>query len=166
MGKTVRNKTNKIGITFIESNGRIAATVSLKSFSECNGNIEKTLTWAAKVYKKHLDKMKQLIKREKELLNLKEKVPATLMWDLGNEIFELVNTLSSKNLQFENLYERLTSDLEISRTTIKRTVIFRRYLPNRNIIPADLNWSEIIKSSIKTEVEKLLSKKKINHSKA
>lgn len=66
---------------------------------------------------------------------------SSFMWDFGDKILSLVNSLNRKNFEIDNLYEHLIRDLDRKREWLEKVIIFRRSIPNRQLIPDDLKWS-------------------------
>jgi len=65
------------------------------------------------------------------------------MWRIGNEIFLVLEELNNIGLIVDDLYENLTRDLKVSKTTIKRLISLRRYFNDINELPPRLGWSKI-----------------------
>lgn len=133
----------KIGITFQESNKKIIASISLNELEKTPENISELLGEATEIYLDYIKKMKEIFVTNRKLRSQKKEVPAYLMWNFGDAIFELLKKLEEKNFEFQSLYECLKRDLGVSNTTLERVVSFRRYLIDSKKIPAGLNWGDL-----------------------
>jgi hypothetical protein len=134
---------NKIRINFISRGNRYLASISFTDFEALNKDLKIRLDKAGKVYERHLKKMKGLLKT-RDNLKLKNKIiTARFMWRIGNEIFLILEELNNIGLIVDDLYENLTRDLKVSKTTIKRLISLRRYFNDINELPPRLGWSKI-----------------------
>jgi hypothetical protein len=134
---------NKIRINFISRGNRCLASISFTDFEALNKDLKIRLDKAGKVYERHLKKMKGLLKT-RDNLKLKNKIiTARFMWRIGNEIFLVLEELNNNGFIVDDLYENLTRDLNVSKTTIKRLISLRRYFNDINELPPRLGWSKI-----------------------
>ena len=136
-------KNNLIGIVFDNKNGKIIPSVSFDELDLITDDINIPLKSAELVYNSSISKMKEIVLKNIALRKEKKSVPAILMWNFGNEIFKLIGKLSEINFRWDNLYESLIRDLGVSDTTLERVITFRRYVPDINIIPDDVNWGAL-----------------------
>ena len=83
---------------------------------------------------------------------------SSFMWDFGDKILSLVNSLNRKNFEIDNLYEHLIRDLDRKREWLEKVIIFRRSIPTRESIPHDLKWS-VCRDAPKKSAELLLKGK-------
>ena len=133
----------KIGITFQESNKIIIASISINEVEKAPEDISELLVEATEIYLYYIKKMNEIVIANKKLRSQKKDVPAYLMWNFGDAIFELIKKLEEKNFEFQSLYECLKRDLGVSNTTLERVVSFRRYLTDSKKIPDGLNWGDL-----------------------
>ena len=75
--------------------------------------------------------------------------PARKIWELGDAIFKLNEELERVSLQIDGLYEHLVRDLTVKRKWLEKVIIFRRHLPDDNLIPESLNWGRCEKGTRK-----------------
>ncbi len=162
MGKNIKKNLEKIGVSIQKSKYGFVAAVSIQDLARFYGKIEKQLTWASKNYEIHLKKMQKILEGTNILQKKGKKVPAALMWDLGDTAFKLIDSFSEKGLDFVGFYSRLTEDLKISKTTLSKVLIFRRYLQDRSLIPKNLNWGRVKDNAKQCALE--LSQKKLHRS--
>lgn len=138
--------------TFITFEPKDSSYISFFSVDQIiNSDIkpEKLSLQAQAIYKTHIEKMKAVIV-EMETLRLK-RFPrqAKSMWSLGDIVVDLVNKLSSINLEIDDLYAHLTRDLKVNRKWLEKVVIIRRYIENVAVIPKDFPWSKCEKGTKK-----------------
>jgi hypothetical protein len=149
----------EIGIIFQKTQIGIVPSLALDDLNKTSKDVNTLLEEAVKIYNYATSCMKIILNENRKLRKENKKVPARLMWDLGDSIFKMVNDLKEKDLILENLYENLTRDINTSPSTIKRVIALRRCIEDRDLIPEDLNWG-LIKDSPRKIYEKLLQWKK------
>jgi len=131
----------KLGITFQpKDNGEFITTLSLQDLASAPEDIDKVLKWASETYRTFTQTMIASFKENKSTVRHGQKIPAVTFWDLGDAIFKLLENLSSRGLEFHNLYAHLKRDLKVSKSTIKRVIALRRYIPDKEMLPSDVDW--------------------------
>ncbi len=135
--------TDRIWVYFLQTGKGYIASTSLDKFGVLSDNVQNLLIKAGKIYERHIKKMLALY-RERNLLKAKGKVikPA-LMWEIGDEIFSMLEELKKLGIGVEDLYGSLSRDLNVSKSTIKRLISLRRYFRSKNEIPAGLSWGKM-----------------------
>lgn len=134
------NRSGKIGVEFQPKDDDFIATVSIQDLTNVSEDINNVLKWASETYGISTKRMMSILKENENIRRHGQKIPAVFFWDLGNTIFELLENLSSRGLEFEDLYGHLVRDLHISRTTIKRAVALRRYVPQKEMLSPNVTW--------------------------
>jgi len=158
-GKKVR-EMGKIGITFQpDSYGGFIAAVSIEDIINISENMDDLLIQASKIYSLSIRRMRMILKEKEEKRKSSRRVPAVLVWDLGDAVIRLVKRLSLNNLELEDLYGHLVRDLKISKSTIAKAIILRRYILERKLLPPTLNWGAF-SNSPKRFALKLVNDKK------
>ena len=147
----------KFGIVFEKNNEKIIPSISLDDVDIVPENINVLLKNAADSYNDSILKMKFIVKENIKLRKSKMQVPARLMWDFGNEIFNLIDKLGEINFRFGNLYQSLIRDLSVSDTTLERVITFRRYINDPKLIPENLKWGQL-KGSPKKYINGIINK--------
>jgi len=148
-----------IGIIFKPKKDFFQASISIHDMNNLLGNTNDLLEKSSSIYISVLEKMKRIIEKNNNRRKAGKFVPAKLMWKLGDEIFSLVNKLAEDNLELEDLYGHLKRDLKISRSSIEKVIIFRRYIPICSNIPPNLNWGSV-RESPKKNAFKILNERK------
>jgi len=110
-------------------------------------NPEKLAAIAAQRYTQHIKSMRGVMAQIDARRAKRIPVAASLIWDLGDLIFRLRDSLASLGLEIDDLYEHLSRDLSVKRKWLEKVIIFRRYIPSRSMIPQDLNWGKCEKGT-------------------
>jgi len=122
------------------------ALVSLHAF-ETEGNLEHDLARAATVYGNHIAELRAIIASIGCYRESRTPIPARLVWDVGDRVFDLVDTLRDLSFEIEGLYQHLERDLQVKRKWLEKAIILRRYVPDRELLPEDLNWGRCEKGT-------------------
>lgn len=133
-------KNESTFISFRKDDSTFVAYIPMKQFFSSKRDIEKILKEAAELYKCSILNMQSLISEMNTFRNKNKYLPARKMWELGNLIFELVQSLKRLSLQIDSIYSHLMRDLGVKREWLEKVIIFRRYLPSKQLIPESLNW--------------------------
>ena len=139
---------NKLAfVSFQPSDERFTAFLPIEELISSQMDLAEVLNEASLIYGHSVTKMRSLV-TEIESLRLNHKlVPARKIWQLGDAIFELKDNLEKLSLQIDGLYNHLVRDLHVKRKWLEKVVIFRRYLPNQEVIPELLNWGRCEKGT-------------------
>jgi len=134
---------SRTAVAFRPEGSGYLASFSLEHLAASSGEMESVLQKASKAYGKRIRRMRSTLEENGRLRKARKSVPAVLMWDVGDEIFSLMEDLGQYNLEIDDLYGHLVRDLGVSRSTLKKVVAARRYFPERQDLPRDLEWSAI-----------------------
>lgn len=145
----------EIFVSFKKTNGGFLSFLSLDNFLGPDQDLEDLSIFASSVYTGSLDNLEKLLEERRKYLNNRIPIPARLIWRIGDEIFTLVDKLSSKKLVIDNTYVHLTRDLNLNRKWLEKVVILRRYISRVDLIPADYSWGWFEKST-KAKIQELL----------
>lgn len=137
------NRPTTLGLTFEPREDAYIASLSLRDLHSAPHDIDRRLNEAAYVYSDAIEKMRTILEENERLRKENRVVPAVLMWDLGNTIFELLDTVSSRGFEVEDLYTHLVRDLGVSKSTLKRVISARRHIPNRKMLAPDISWGSL-----------------------
>lgn len=132
------------------------ASLTMETFAKTGVDPEVLLQRSASVYEKSIHGMCHIVDEIRAIRENRQLTPARKIWELGDEIFRLTKELAALSLQVDGLYGHLVHDLGVKRKWLEKVVIFRRYLPNKRLIPKSLNWGQCEKGTRKT-AERLLS---------
>lgn len=132
-----------IGIIFYPKLNSFQASITITDMNSIPVDINHLLKDVANIYSNFILKMRSILELNKKRRKENKIILASSMWRLGDLIIKLVNELKGLNFETENLYGHLIRDLNVKTTTIKQSIIFRRYMPKREFIPEDLKWSDV-----------------------
>ena len=134
-------------VSFEPINKSFRAYLSMEEFILGDKNSELTIRKAVKIYENSIIEMRTFTKEIQDFRKNRKRLPAHKIWQLGNAIFELQYNLSKLFLQLDGLYDHLVRDLGVKRKWLEKVIIFRRYLPDENVIPQSLNWGRCEKGT-------------------
>lgn len=120
--------------------GGFIAYICLDSIDAIPENAEAILLAAAKEYTKSITALRKAMDKIANCRNSHQITPARLVWDVGNQVFRLVENLRKLSLEIDGLYDHLQRDVGPKRKWIEKAIILRRFIANRRQIPATLNW--------------------------
>jgi len=132
----------KIFISFIPIGFSYHATVPLTQVAEGRSIDETDIEDAVRIYTQSIRAIKKSLSVLQKSRLSNGRIPARLVWDVGNEIINLVRKLDTCGFIVDGLYSHLVRDLEKKYDWIRRVVRFRRHLEHRSCIPKDLNWGK------------------------
>jgi len=87
-----------IFISFIVKDNDFQAFISVQGIVELEGDLELITNNAIEIYKYALNRLNILIIEKNNLVINHDKVPARLIWNIGNEIFLLINDSTAKTI--------------------------------------------------------------------
>lgn len=134
-------------ITFDVSQQGIKASLSMQGLLTIEGDLDTIIARATHIYKEALGEMSSLLKEREQLYSSRKRMPARLIWRIGDVIFRLNYDLSKLNLQIDNTYNHLVRDLKVNRKWLEKVVIFRRYIPQIDLIPDTATWGAFEKGT-------------------
>ena len=127
-------------IAFEPHDGQFKGAVPIDTVWANYPDLEYRLKKAEMLYKKYIYKLRSMINGFKAIKAKKGCIPAREVWKLGDAIFKLVLDLQYLSFQIDGLYDHLMRDLDAKRMWLEKVIIFRRYLPEFQCIPASLSW--------------------------
>lgn len=140
--------SDKLGfVVFEPKNGQFVALLSIEGLVSSDRDPEAVLRKAVKIYERATMRMKSLVAEIQACRENRKLVPARKIWHLGDAIFELISQLQELSLQIDRLYDHLVRDLGAKRKWLEKVIIFRRYLPDQELIPSSLNWGRCEKGT-------------------
>jgi len=123
------------------------AYLTMEHFLSSNKDMESILENAANVYNHSLRKMQNVINKIDTNRKKRAPVRARHIWELGEEIFQMVEKLQLLSLQIDSIYEHLERELGVKRKWLEKVIIFRRYISDESKIPESLNWGKCEKGT-------------------
>jgi len=143
-------------VSFEMKDTQFKASLAMETFVTTGVDQEVLLQSSANVYEKSIRSMCLIVDEIRAIRENRQLTPARKIWELGDEIFRLTKELAALSLQVDGLYSHLVRDLGVKRKWLEKVVIFRRYLPDKVLIPESLNWGQCEKGTRKA-AERLLS---------
>jgi len=134
-------------VAFEPENGQFVALLSIEGLLSSDRDPEAVLRKAAKLYERSTLRMKSLVAEIQAYRAERKLVPARKIWHLGDAIFELTSQLRELSLEIDRLYDHLVRDLDAKRKWLEKVIIFRRCLPDKELIPESLNWGRCEKGT-------------------
>jgi hypothetical protein len=134
-------------ITFDVSQQGIKTSISMQGLLTIEGDLDTIITRATHVYEEALGEMSGLLREREQLISNRKRVPARLIWRIGDVIFRLNDDLMKLNLQIDDTYRHLTRDLVLKRKWLEKVVILRRYIPQHDLIPEVATWGAFEKGT-------------------
>jgi len=134
-------------ITFDVSQQGIKTSLSMQGLLILEGDLDTIITSATHIYEEALGEMSDLLREREQLIRNRKRVPARLIWRIGDVIFRLNDDLAKLNLQIDNTYNHLVRDLKVNRKWLEKVVIFRRYIPQIDLIPDTATWGAFEKGT-------------------
>jgi len=141
---------NEQRLSFISlkpDNEHYRAFFSFNEFVSNKIDIKTVPYCASNTYKHYIDSMRVKIKEIEAIRKNKLLIPARVIWELGDLIFQLIYELKQMSLEIDGLYDHLIRDLNLSRKRLEKIIIFRRYISNKETIPESLNWGRCEKGT-------------------
>lgn len=141
-------KTQQLAFVAIEPTASgFRGSLAVDGLLSLPGDPEAVLRSAAAQYEHSVLTMRSLIAEMRERRAAGQPIPARLMWQMGNAIFDLKDQLARFSLQLDDTYAHLVRDLGVKRKWLEKAIIFRRYLLREELIPATLNWGRCEKGT-------------------
>jgi hypothetical protein len=140
-------RTDLAFVSFKSDKQRFVPSMSIDHLLSSQRDLELTLNEAAEVYNHRIINMHSLIIEIGNYRMSRKPLPARIVWELGNNIFLLVDELEKLSLQIDGLYDHLERDLGAKRKWLEKVIILRRYVSKKELIPASLNWGKIEKGT-------------------
>lgn len=140
MGQHKVKKKFLLGMTFQPEESSFQATFSIRDLNNLPDNAPTIAKKASQVYLKRINNIINFLKDRDKMRREKKTIPAILMWNLGDQIFQLIADLARLNVEIEDLYYHLSRDTGVSSSTLEKVIAFRRYFPNKKMFSSSLKW--------------------------
>ena len=121
--------------------------LSIEAVAAGEQDLEATLRKATGVYELTIKRMRSLLGEIERVRADHKLVRARKMWDIGEAVFQLRDKLQSLSLELDGVYDHLVRDLGVKRKWLEKAIIFRRYLPDRQLVPTSLRWGRCEKGT-------------------
>ena len=125
------------------------ASVPMEQLDSLGEHPEASLQKASETYQRSIDIMRSLLADMDGLKAERTPITARSIWELGDAVLALVGELSQRSMELDSLYEHLGRDLGMNEKRLGTVITFRRHLPDKELIPESLGWSQCEKSARK-----------------
>ena len=136
-------------VSFEPQNGNFKGFITMDVAFDSNRDPQMVLQEAINVYTQAIAKLQSILKELELIKSRRETIPARKIWQIGNVIFKLKDSLEILGLQLDSMYKHLTRDLGVKKKWLEKVIILRRYIENEEIIPQSLNWGRCEKGTRK-----------------
>ena len=129
------------------------ASAPLTQLDRLGDKPEAALQTACAVYGRTISAMRQVLDDIDQLKKGRTPIPARKMWELGHAVVTLGAELEANAMELDGLNDHLVRDLGINGKRMGTIVTFRRHLPDQQLIPESLGWSQVEKQARKVAEE-------------
>ena len=129
------------------------ASISLSQLELLGDKPEERLQVACDAYGRTVSTMRDVLADIEQLKSKRTPIPARKMWELGNAVVTLGSELEESFMEMDGLNNHLVRDLGINAKRMGTIVTFRRHLPEQEMIPETLGWSQCEKQARKVAQE-------------
>lgn len=132
------------------------SSVPISQLARLGDKPEVSLNVACDAYGRAIGAMREVLGDIDQLKSKRIPIPARKMWELGDAVVTLGVELEDCSMELDSINEHLVRDLGINAKRMGTIVTFRRHLPEKELIPESLGWSQCEKQARKV-AEKLKS---------
>ena len=129
------------------------SSVPMASLDRLGDRPEVSLQTACDAYARAVGSMREVLAEIDQLKSRRIPIPARKMWELGDAVVNLGTELEDGFMEIDGLNDHLVRDLGINGKRMGTIVTFRRHLPDRDLIPESLGWSQCEKQARKVAEE-------------
>ncbi|MDE2780278.1 MAG: hypothetical protein OXI91_11470 [Chloroflexota bacterium] len=129
------------------------ASVPLAQLERLGERPEECLQIACNAYRRAVEAMRDVQADIEQLKSKRTPIPARKMWELGDAVVNLCSELEEGSMELDSLNDHLVRDLGINAKRMGTIVTFRRHLPDKELIPETLGWSQCEKQARKVAEE-------------
>jgi hypothetical protein len=147
MGQAVTPREELAFVAFARNGDDFRASLPVEEFVHHIPDPERQLERAVVIYRDAIDHIQQVLNAINADRRGKRRTAARDVWRVGDCAFELQSRLAQVGLQIDDLYGHLERDLGAKRKWLEKAIIFRRYIPSMDMIPASLNWGKCEKGT-------------------
>ena len=132
------------------------SSVPITQLDRLGDKPEVSLRVACDAYGRAIGAMREVMGDIDQLKGKRIPIPARKMWELGDAVVNLGVELEEHFMELDGVNDHLVRDLGINGKRMGTIVTFRRHLPEKELIPESLGWSQCEKQARKV-AEKLKS---------
>ena len=125
------------------------ASIPLTQLELLGDRPDERLQVACDAYGRTVATIREVLSDIEQLKSKRTPIPARKMWELGNAVVNLGAELEENSMEMQGLNDHLVRDLGINAKRMGTIVTFRRHLPEQEMIPETLGWSQCEKQARK-----------------
>ena len=129
------------------------ASVPIDQLELLGDKPEVSLQNACSAYGRAVGAMREVLADIDQLKSKRIPIPARKMWELGDAVVTLGCEMEEDRMEVDGLNDHLVRDLGINGKRMGTIVTFRRHLPDKELIPESLGWSQCEKQARKVAEE-------------
>lgn len=129
------------------------ASVPISQLCRLGDQPDASLNTACDAYATAITAMQEVLADIDQLKRKRTPIPARKMWELGDAVVTLGARLEEGYMEVDGLNDHLVRDLGINGKRMGTIVTFRRHLPEKELIPESLGWSQCEKQARKVAEE-------------
>ena len=129
------------------------ASIPLAQLELLGDRPDERLQVACDAYGRTVAIIREVLADIEQLKSRRTPIPARKMWELGDAVVNLSTELEENSMEMEGLNDHLVRDLGINAKRVGTIVTFRRHLPEQEMIPESLGWSQCEKQARKVAEE-------------
>lgn len=129
------------------------ASIPLAQLELLGDRPDERLQVACDAYGRTVAAIREVLADIEQLKSRRTPIPARKMWELGDAVVNLGAELEENSMEMEGLNDHLVRDLGINAKRMGTIVTFRRHLPEQEMIPESLGWSQCEKQARKVAEE-------------
>ena len=123
------------------------ASIPLAQLERLGNRPDEQLQVACDAYGRTVGIMREVLADIEQLKSSRTPIPARKMWELGDAVVNLGAELEENDMEMDGLNDHLVRDLGINAKRMGTIVTFRRHLPDQEMIPETLGWSQCEKKA-------------------
>lgn len=136
-------------VAFEPRNDGFMASVPMEQLDSLGERPDLLLQKASEIYMHAVGKMRLILSEIGRVKGRRNPIPAQTVWELGDAVIDLVDSLAAMSLELDGLYEHLVRDLGMNQKRLGTVITFRRHLSDKELIPESLGWSQCEKNARK-----------------
>ena len=129
------------------------ASIPLTQLELLGDRPDERLQTACDVYGRTVALIRDVLEDIELLKSRRTPIPARKMWELGDAVVNLSASMDENSMEMDGLNDHLVRDLGINAKRMGTIVTFRRHLPDQDMIPETLGWSQCEKQARKVAQE-------------
>lgn len=129
------------------------ASIPLTQLELLGDRPDERLQVACDAYGRTVATIREVLADIEQLKSKRTPIPARKMWELGDAVVNLGAELEQSSMEMDGLNDHLVRDLGLNAKRMGTIVTFRRHLPEQDMIPETLGWSQCEKQARKVAKE-------------